>query len=287
MLGLSWPIGKLALAEIEPWTLRAVTTVGPGIILLFFTQFRGQALWPNRVDFEAIAATAFFNITAWNILSAFGLRVSDATHAVIIIYTMPVWATMLSAWLLAEPVGLRSILALALMTASLVVLVSGNVESLMQNPEGLTLLLLAAMIWAYGTIRQKRLKTDLGVSAVAGWQLVLGAVPMLFGMLFWGVPKDFLNASSFVLVVVSYSLISKAIVFWLWFRVIELLPAHVASIGTAAAPIFGVLASSIILAENLGAIEATALMLVVIGLIVLALPKRRASHGSESAKPST
>ena len=31
-----------------------------------------------------------FNISAWHLLSAFGLRASDAAHAVIIAYTMPV-----------------------------------------------------------------------------------------------------------------------------------------------------------------------------------------------------
>jgi len=274
MIGLTWPVGKLALTEIEPWALRTVTTVGSGIILLGYTCIRGQSLWSKPEDIQAIAATAVFNVTAVNMLSAFGLRITDATHAVIIINTMPVWATMLSVWLIAEPVKIRSILALGLMLISLVILMGGNIESVSQHPGGPMLLLLSAIAWAYGTIRQKQLKTDLDVSAVAGWQLILGAIPMFLGMLFWGTPSDFLSASPVVLAVVSYSLFSKGILFWLWLWVIELLPAHVASIGTAAAPVFGALASGVVLGEDLGVSEASALALVVVGMIVLAAPKQ-------------
>ena len=74
--------------------------------------------------------------------------------------------------------------------------------------------------------------------------------------------------------------------YWAWFRVVRIFPAHIASIGTATAPVFGVVASGLILGEALGPEEWGSLALVVAGLLFLAtqnLPRaRQSSAGAET-----
>jgi len=65
---------------------------------------------------------AFFNLTAWNALVLFGLRQMPAGRSAILAYTMPVWATVIAALVLSEPLGKRKAFGLALGMAGMLVL---------------------------------------------------------------------------------------------------------------------------------------------------------------------
>lgn len=274
IIGTSWPVGKLALIEIDPWTVRSITVGCSGLLVLALLRLFGKPIRPSPIEFTALAVLAAFNISGWHLLAAFGLRLSEAAHAVVIANTMPIWATFLSAWILAEKVRINSMLALCLMMAGLFTLIGGRFEIFSDRPIGLVLLLLAAWSWAYGTVLQKQLKTELDIVAIAGWQLTLGSIPIVTGMILWGAPGDLAAASSTALSAVGFGLLMNMFLYWLWFRIVDLLEAHVAAIGVAAVPVIGAVASWPILGERLEATEWGALILVVAGLILLAISKR-------------
>lgn len=283
--GISFPIGKLALREIDPWTARSTVLVSCGVMLLFVAWILGQSLRLSHHDLISLAKVAAFNIFGWHLLLSFGLRMSDASHAVIIAYTMPVWAMMLGVWFLGESVSLRSMTALCLAIASLGFLVGGHLETVATNASALVLLLLAAISWACGTILQKKLKVELGLAAMAGWQLLLGATPITLGMLLLGQPEELVTVSSTALAATYFSIVAMTFCYWAWFKVVEIFPAHVASIGVAAAPVFGVIASGLILDENLGREEWGALILIVAGLILLTIPRTKDAIERSSMLP--
>ena len=56
---------------------------------------------------------------------------------------------------------------------------------------------------------------------------------------------------------------------WAWFRLVAILPAAVAAIGTLGIPIVGLFASALVLGEPVGSAEVVALVLVVGGLGIL------------------
>ena len=270
--GVSLPLGKLALREIDPWAQRAVIVAGGGVLLLTVSWLLRQPVRPSVSDLVSLAKVAAFNIAGWHILLSFGLRMSDAADAIIIADTMPIWATILGVWMLGEAVSIRSILALTLAISSLVVLIGGDLQAVSKNNYASVILLFAAISWAYGTVLQKLLKLDLGLAAIAGWQLLLGSVPIILGMVVFGSPNALVNASSTALLATYASLPLMVFCYWAWFKVVSIFPVHVASIGVAMAPVFGVMACGPILGEQLGLKEWSALVLIVAGLVVLAMP---------------
>jgi drug/metabolite transporter (DMT)-like permease len=60
-----------------------------------------------------------------------------------------------------------------------------------------------------------------------------------------------------------------------FFKLLSLLPAHVAGISVLPVPVVGVVSSAIILAEPVGVAEVAALVLVVGGLFLLVRPAAR------------
>ena len=76
---------------------------GPGLGVLFAAlRAGGQRLAVPKGQWARLWLLAFFNITGWNMLVAFGLTLIPSGRAAILAYTMPVWAIPLSVWLLGE-----------------------------------------------------------------------------------------------------------------------------------------------------------------------------------------
>jgi len=245
---------------------------GGGVLLLTVSWLLRQQVRPSFSDLVSLAKISAFSIAGWHILLSIGLRVSDAADAIIIADTMPVWATIFGVWMLREVVSIRSILALTLAIASLVVLIGCDLQAVSKNNYASVILLLAAISWAYGTTLQKIVELELGLAAIAGWQLLLGSIPIILGMVVFGSPTKLVNASSTALIATYVSLPLMVFCYWAWFKVVSVFPVHIASFGVAIAPVFGVLACGPILGEDVGLNEWSALALVVIGLVVLATP---------------
>jgi len=269
--GLNWPFMKLALATIPPWTFRTLCLVLGGGLLLGLTVLWGKriAVAPRLVP--ALALVGLFNITGWHLFSAYALLNTGAGRAAIIGYTMPLWASGLSVVFLEVRVGVRELVALGLGMVALVVLLYEDLARLGGSPVGVLLMSGAAVSWAIGTVLIKRLAPwPLPVTALTGWQLVLGSIPVILGMsLIEGVPEP--ARWSWASIIGATYAVTVAMVFChtAYFKLVELLPAHVAAISVLAVPVVGVMSGAVMLGERVGPAEITALALVLSGLVLL------------------
>ena len=57
--------------------------------------------------------------------------------------------------------------------------------------------------------------------------------------------------------------------YWAWFRLVEVLPATIASIATLATPVLGVLSGAMLLGEPVGWREIASLSLVIVSLVLV------------------
>lgn len=88
---------------------------------------------------------------AWA-LYTFSLAINSVARALVLYYAAPIWGALFSYWLLGErPTGLR-ILAVALCTGGLIVLLSDGMSLSFPPTLGDAAALLAGMLWAYGCL---------------------------------------------------------------------------------------------------------------------------------------
>ncbi len=127
--GLNWPMMKLAVQEVPPWTFRTLCVVVGGSALLLITRVTGGRVTFPRAKLPALMLVALFNITGWHLFSAYALLYTGSGRAAIIGYTMPIWASVLSVLVLHERVGARQVLALALGMAGLALLLGQDLGS--------------------------------------------------------------------------------------------------------------------------------------------------------------
>ena len=93
---------KHLLGTFEPWTLRAVALALGALLLAILARALGQSLRPSRAEFPGLVLAGLLTVFGFNIMTAFGQLLTETSRAVIIAFTMPAWAVLLSVLFLDE-----------------------------------------------------------------------------------------------------------------------------------------------------------------------------------------
>jgi drug/metabolite transporter (DMT)-like permease len=275
--GFNWTAMKLALSEIPPWTFRTLC-LGLGSAVLFAVlRAARQPLAIGKGQLPRLAVLAFFNITLWNVLIAFGLTMVASGRAAIVAYTMPAWAIPLSVWLLGERLTGRKIFGLVLAMAALALVLGDGWAQFGAAPLGSLLILGAAIAWAFGAVLQKRYPVAMPVGAYTAWIMLLGGVPIFACALAfddWGAlghvgVKPLLGLLYNILVAFAFA-------HWAWIKIATTVPVTVFSLSMTVIPVIGVLSGMLVLGERPGWVEYAALALVFGSLITVVVPARQA-----------
>lgn len=271
--GTSWPAMRVVFLEMPVWQFRTVTCLGGGLTLLGLARITDGRVRLPRAEWVPLALAAFFNMTVWHVTSGFGLTMIGAGHAAVVCYTLPVWTALLSALFLGERMSARVFLALVFGMGGVAVLASHDFAALGSRPLGLLLVLIAAMCWGVGTILVKRRGWSVGMSALAGWQLLFGVVPI--AVIAAATERFSLHEASTPAILCALYIFVFGLIagYALWFKVVDTFPATIASIGALVIPVIGMMSSALFLGEPLGWREFAALGLV-LGAVALVVFKR-------------
>lgn len=273
--GLNWPAIKFLLQEWPPLFARGLAGVLAAALLAGVALARGERLRLPPRDMPRMAVAAFTNVFAWMGFTTIAMQWLTVGEGAMLVYTMPVWATLF-AWPLrgARP-GPLGIAALGLGFSGIALLL--GIDAFHLGPDkalGVGLALFSAMAFALGTILN-RAPVALSPIGVVVWQVGLGCAPMLLlGLAFEHPHIDALSpagAAAFVYM----ALVPMGACYLSWFAAIDRLPPAIASTGMLLVPVIGVASAALLLGEGLGARQLLALALTIAG-VALALRENRA-----------
>ena len=268
--GVNWPAIRVAVTEISPWTFRAVCLAVGAATLFAVILARGGRLRVPRAEFLPLMVLGLLNVTAYHMLTAFGLREMEAGRGVILTFTFPLWSVLFGTVVLRERLTASRVLALLSGLGAMALLLGPSIVELGRAPLGGVLLIGSALVWAAATVMFKRDAWTLPAVEIAAWQLLIGGAPIIAVALIVDPRPDFSAISTEALIGLVYaSVIAVSFGQWIWFRVLEILPAAVAAIGTLAVPIVGVFSSAFLLGERITWMELTALTLIVVALWIV------------------
>ncbi len=177
---------KLLLAQLPPLFARGTAGVAAALLVAAAALALGHGLGVPRAERgRPRAAASFLNVFAWMGLSTLSLRWLDVGQAALLVYTMPVWATLLAWPVLGERPTARSAAACCCAWAGCGCCSPGRrCRSTPAGSPASALALGAALLFACATVA---LRPAAGVAplALVAWQLVLGCLPMVvLGLLF-------------------------------------------------------------------------------------------------------
>ncbi|HEX8112658.1 MAG TPA: DMT family transporter [Kofleriaceae bacterium] len=276
--GLSWPVIKLVLTEVPPLTFRAICLVAGGAGVLALARLAGQSLRVPAHAWSRLLAIAACNVIGWNVFLIYGIAMLSSGRAALIGYTMPLWSTLISVWLLGERLTARRGASLVLGMSGVVVLLAADLAGMTSAAGGVVLMLAAALSWGLGVVLLKRFALPIPAACLTGWMMLAGSAPIVAGALVLEHDR-WRPVSATVGLGLAYSVIIAFMFgYWAWNRLVLMVPVAVSSVSILATPVIGVLSGLWLLHEPLTwrEIAAGACILGAIALVLGSSPARRA-----------
>jgi len=213
-------------------------------------------------------------------LTAIGLQSVDSGRGGILAFTMPLWAAILAGPVLGERLDIRRWSAVSIGIAGLALLVLPAIDRPGASPFGSLIILGASWGWCLGTLILKKYTWSIPAVSMAGWQLLIAVVPIVGGMSIFEADVSFRvtlsDMSQRAWLWLAFTL-SVPMVFcqFAWFRLVELLPANIASLCMLAVPVVGLVSGWLILDEVVTLTDVMAMGLIVTALaLVLIVPAK-------------
>lgn len=249
--GTTWPVIRIALSEIEPFSMRTCTyALGTLTLFLVCLVKRRSFRIPHARAWTHVFIASTLNVVAFPLLTSFAQLATTTSRVSILAYTMPIWSVVLAWLFLGERLTSMQTAALGLCAAGLAILI----YPLTANgvPMGVALTVIAAVCWAAGTVYLKWAHIDADPMGVATWQLAIAFVVIATFTLVYRGGLDYGAAHTKALLAMAFSgVMGSGVAYGLWFAIVRRLSAGTASLGVLSVPVVGVIASMVLLGERL------------------------------------
>jgi drug/metabolite transporter (DMT)-like permease len=245
---------SLALRDIGPWSFTAVRYVGAAIVVGAVLTFRGgpSHMMPVPGERARLAAIGLLQGAGLTILLTLSLKWIESTHTILLMYTNPLWALLLSVLLLGERFSTPSVVGIGLGLLGMAVLT--NPLAMPWNAvtvPGVACALAATIAWALGSVLYRRAKWESTFWQQVFWQLAVSGIAVAIPAiaLEWNHP---IRLTPQLAVNTIYNiLVPTALAFWCWSQALTRIRASTASQVLLLSPVFGIAQSHFVLGEPL------------------------------------
>jgi drug/metabolite transporter (DMT)-like permease len=274
--GVNWPVMKLGVQDFPALSFRTLCMAGGVPLLWAIARVQGHGVRIAREHWRECLLLALTNMTIWYVLSIYAVQMLSSGRAAILGYTMPVWTALIGWWIWRDRPQGRMGLGLVAAGLAIAMLLLDEWRMLAGNPEGMALMLAAAMVWGWGTQLMRRRRMQVPVVVIAFWMMVISVLVC--------------SVLSVVLESEQWVRWPNAIEWWavlynivmvfgisqlLWFRLATLLPPVASSLSVMMIPVVGVFSGMFMLGEVPGAADLLALVCVLVAMACVLLPTRR------------
>jgi len=246
--------------------MRGVCTLGGAAFAFAVAALRRETLLPPRAQWGWLIVFATLNFGAFTVFSTLALVWLDASKAVVITYTLPIWAGVLAWPVLGERPTPRRVAAMVLGMVGVALLMGiGDGQASRAQLPGVASGLLAAWIFGLGTVIAKRRPLALPPVTSVAWQATLGALPLV--ALAAREHPVWPAVSPLGWTCVLYIAVMPLTVAYLaWFRALRLVPASTAATTVLLSPLVGVVSSALLLGDPLGPRQVLAVAVTLTGV---------------------
>jgi len=274
--GTLWPVSKIALRDATPiWFAAARAGLGVASSLALLAAF-GRLRLPRRADLPIVFSIGVLQLTSFFAFMNLGLRYVPAGRSSVLAYTTTLWLVPL-ALLTGERIGrLRAIGVIVGLGG--VALLCNPLAIDWTNGEvlgGNACLLLAALVWSLAIFHARRHLWQRSPLELLPWQFLVASV-LLALLAAVAEPTGGIGRQRGTLLALLYvGIVAGPLATWAATSVARALPTLTTSLGFLAAPVLGMLLSTLWLGEPLSAGLLAGAALILSGLVLVALGSAR------------
>jgi drug/metabolite transporter (DMT)-like permease len=272
--GGTWPAGKLAVDDVSPFTVAATRFTIATLLLALEAARRGGLVRPSRRDLPLVLALGATAVAGYNALFLYGLELAPAADGAIIVPGLAPVFTVLIAWpVLGERIGPRGMAGLLLAFAGLVFVIgpTGGVDG--DRLLGALLFVAGAACWGVYSVLGKSATARFGALTATLYATTTGTLlllPLAIAESGWSQLAD--AGGSAWASILYLAVFGTVLAFVLFYEGVSRIGASRAAAFALLIPIFGVLASVLILDESIGAGTLVGGVAIVAGLWLVQQP---------------
>jgi drug/metabolite transporter (DMT)-like permease len=176
--GINFPIAKYTLAFMDPVVFSATRYFAASLLLFFILLLRKETLRITRSEVGLIIAIGFVGITLFQGGWAYGLNLTSASKASILITTSPIFGALLSAFLGSRP-SLVSWCGIFIAFFGVVIIINNSLTEITigyGSILGDLLIIAASFMWAIYTFLSAPVVSRRGPLLVTAWAMLFGAI---------------------------------------------------------------------------------------------------------------
>jgi drug/metabolite transporter (DMT)-like permease len=221
---------------------------------------------------------SFFGNFLFSICMLYGVSMTSAVSAGVILASIPAVVALLSWLFLRERIGLRTWAAIACAAFGIGLLAAARQQSAVSQDSnfwGNALVFGAVVCEAAYAVIGKKLTGALSAKRITALINLWGFALMTPSGLYLALRFDFTGvAASFWLLLLFYALAASVGTVWLWMTGLKSVPASQAGVFTVMLPVSTALVGVLVLGETLGGAQLLAFGIALLGLLLATLPAR-------------
>ncbi|MFB4166129.1 DMT family transporter [Alteribacillus sp. JSM 102045] len=253
--GYSWSLMKIGLQHMGPFTFSFLRFAIGGVFLLLFLFVFKKGTWKSlyTLKWRHIIILGILQTFAVFGLITYAMLFVDAGKTSIILYTMPIWSSVLAALFLKETVTRKNVSGLLLGISGLSFIIGADLfeQATWQNTIGILLILAASLCWAAANIYFRLNLAGSNQLSVTAFQMIIGSLGLACTAFIFesGQTVQWNGESIFSLLFTG--VIASSLCFSIWYYLLSVINTVTVTISTLLVPVFGVLFGHFLLAEEL------------------------------------
>lgn len=278
--GYAWVLMKEVLTYMGPFTFSSFR-FGTGAITLLLVVWILKIGLPPKRYWKHLVVVGILQTSIVFLFVMYGLEFVGAGKASVLLYSMPIWSSLMAAKFLGEKLTVSKLAGLIIGMLGLLTILGWDIWEGQDFAVifGEMLIIIAAISWGIANVYYRLHVQDLPKIQASAFQMLFGAIGIIIATLFmeWGEPVT-LNAQSIYYILFT-GVFASALCFTVWFVVISLLDMVTATIATLLVPIFGLSFSSLLLNEEMTTSILIGSGLIIFGIIIAQIKMKKPLQG--------
>jgi|SaaInlStandDraft_7_1057024.scaffolds.fasta_scaffold64539_2 drug/metabolite transporter (DMT)-like permease len=267
--GVNFPVAKQVLGVLDPVAFSSIRYLSGALVLLAVMAIRGNSLRISWAEFWPLAGLGFLGITIFQGLWAYGLDLTTAPKAAILVSTAPVFGALLAGFQGNWP-SLRAWAGIIVSLAAVSVVINGSITEF--NLGGGTiwgdlLMMAGSAVWAvYSGLAGKPVQ-KYGALKVMAWGMLSGALVLTLIALpiFPNQPWAQMTPALWTGTAFSAAL-AAALAFVMWYAGVAILGVTRAMVYSYLIPVFAIIVSVVAFGADFNMVQVVASVVVLAGV---------------------
>tara|TARA_B100000768_G_C11258417_1_gene367561 strand:+ start:121 stop:1020 length:900 start_codon:yes stop_codon:yes gene_type:complete len=279
LLSIIWgsniPFMKIAINHSSPSDFAFLRNFFGSVILFMLLLLLKKPILikeaPKLILLGLFQTAGFTGFLLWALIEG------GASKTAILVFTMPLWVSMMAWPILQEKLSSAQWVASGICFIGITIII--NPLNLTSNFSSSSLALASGLSWACGVILSKKIHLKypkLDLLTITAWQMLWGSIP-LFMILFVVDSDPIIWTNYFIGILLFNIFFVNAIAYLLWFFALKHLAASLVSIISLLTPIAAAISAWLLLGETAKSYELLGYMLIIVGLFALLFFQKKTS----------